>query len=72
MEVIGKTDSKTLKRAIRAAMGVRSRKLCIDIARIKEMVEMGEVTEIRWVSGMVEAGVVERIYGRLGRRKKRG
>ena len=39
--MIGKTDSKTLERAIRAAMGVRSKKLYIDIARIKEMVQTG-------------------------------
>ena len=50
MEVIGKTDSRTLERAIRAATGVRNRKLRIDIARIKEMVETGEVTEVSWVS----------------------
>ena len=39
MEVIGKMDSKTLERAIKADTGVQSRKLRIDIARIKEMVD---------------------------------
>ena len=57
----GKTDSKTLERAIRAATGVRSRKFRIDIARIKEMVETEEVTEMRWISGkdQVEDGLIK-------------
>ena len=40
-----------LERAIKAAMGVRSRKLRIDIARNKEMLEMGEVEEIKQAPG---------------------
>ena len=82
MEVIGKTDSRTLERAIREATGVGSGKLRIAISRIKEMVETGKVTEITWVSGKDQVAdgltkdggkrVVERIYGRSGGGKKWG
>ena len=51
IKVIGKTDSQTLERAIKAATGLRSRKLRIDIVKIKEMLETGEVEEIKWVPG---------------------
>ena len=37
VRVIAKTDIKTLERAIKAAKGVSSRRLRVDIALIKEM-----------------------------------
>ena len=47
--VIIKTDSKTLERAIQSTSGVKSRRLRIDIAAIKEMIERGEIQQIEWV-----------------------
>ena len=46
-----KTDSKTLTRAIKSATGVSSKRLKIDIACIKEAIEMEEITEVEWISG---------------------
>ena len=47
--VVGKTDGKTLKRAIGSTMGVSNRRLRIDLAAIKETLEVGEVAEILWI-----------------------
>ena len=40
---------KTLERAIVSTTGVSNRRLRIDLAPIKEALEMGEVVEVRWV-----------------------
>ena len=50
--MIEKTDSRMLERVIKAATGVRSRKLQTDIAWIKEMLERAAAEEeIKWVPG---------------------
>ena len=51
LEVIIKTDSKTLMTAIKSSTGVSSKRLKIDIAAIKEAIELGEVEEVQWISG---------------------
>lgn len=51
ISVVVKTDSKTLESALKATTGVKSRRLRIDIAAVKEMIAVGEVEEIEWVSG---------------------
>ena len=47
--VVGKIDNKTLERAIGLTMGVSNRRLRIDLATIKEALEVGEVAEILWI-----------------------
>lgn len=44
-----KTDSKTLERSIKSANGVLSRRLRIDIAAIREMIERKEISSIEWI-----------------------
>ena len=46
--IVGKIDSKTLERAIGSTMGVSNRRLRIDLAIIKEALEVGEVVGILW------------------------
>ena len=43
------TDSKTLEKAITSTSGVKSKRLRIDIAAIKEMIETSEIQEIKWI-----------------------
>ena len=47
--MVEKIDSKTLERAIVSTMGLSNRRLRIDLAAIKEVFEMIEVIEVRWV-----------------------
>lgn len=49
LDVIARTDSKTLVKAIKSNTGVSSKRLKIDLAAIKEAVERGEVGEVEWV-----------------------
>ena len=51
LEVVIKTDSKTLVKAIKSNTGVSSKRLKIDVAAIKECLEQEEVKEIEWISG---------------------
>ena len=44
--MVGKIDSKTLERAIVSTMGLSKRRLRIDLAVIKEALE---VVEVQWV-----------------------
>ena len=44
-----KTDSKTLEEGLKSSTGTKSRRLRIDIAAIRQMIERGEV-EIEWIS----------------------
>ena len=60
---MGKTDSRILQRAITSAMGVSNRKLRIDIAAVKEMIERGEIARLQWTGskqqvadGLTKAG----------------
>ena len=46
-----KTDSKTLMTAIKSSTGVSSKRLKIDIAAIRETIELGEISEVQWVQG---------------------
>ena len=46
---MGKTDSKTLERAIGSTKGVRNRRLRIYLAAIKEPVAVGEVEKEEWI-----------------------
>ena len=79
IKVIAKRDSRMLERATKAATGVSSMRLRIDIAHIKKM--SGETDEIAWVLGKEqvvdalkkEGGKMELIrkyVGALGRREK--
>lgn len=45
-----KTDSRTLEKALKTTSGVFSRRLRIDIAAIKEMMEKGEIRTVVWIS----------------------
>ena len=47
--VVGMIDSKTLERAIVSTTGISNRRLRIDLAAIKEALEVGEVAGIQWV-----------------------
>ncbi len=49
LDVWIKTDSRTLMTAIKSSTEVTSKRLKIDIAAIKEVVELGEVGEVQWV-----------------------
>ena len=81
--VPGKTDSRTLERAIASAMGVSNRRLRKDIVAVKEMVERGEIERIEWIGskqqvadgltkgGGREALLVEYVGGEE-RKKERG
>ena len=51
IKIKGKTDSRTLERAIKSSTNVSSKRLRIDLARIKEMVRGEEIEEIEWVAG---------------------
>ena len=44
-----KTDCRTLEKALKSHSLVKSKRLRIDVAAIKEMLKMGEVEEIEWV-----------------------
>ena len=46
-----KTDSKTLMTAIKSSTGVSSKRLKIDMAAIRETVELGEIEEVMWIRG---------------------
>ena len=46
---VEKIDCKTLERAIGSTMGVSNRRLRIDLAAIKEALEVGEVAGILWI-----------------------
>ena len=79
LDVIVKTDSKTLMRAIKSTSGVSSKRLKIDISAIKETIETGEIKEVIWVSGkeqiadvLTKIGVSdENIRNYVGGRKRR-
>ena len=49
MNVVVKTDSKTLERAIKSSNGVVSRRLRIDIAALRQMIERKELNTVEWV-----------------------
>ena len=44
--IVGKIDSKTMERAIGSTTGVSNRRLKIELAAIKEALEVGEVAGI--------------------------
>ena len=56
--VVGKIDSKTLERAIVSTMGISNRRLRIDLAAIKDILEV-EVARIWWIKS--ETQVVDGI-----------
>ena len=49
MNIVGRTNSKTLKRAIGSNTGVSKRRLRIDLVAIKDSIEVGDVKEIAWI-----------------------
>ena len=49
MSVMCYTDSRGLYRALYSTKTVQDKRLRIDIARIKQMLEVGEVTKVGWV-----------------------
>ena len=51
LEAVVRTDSKTLMTAIKSSTGVSSKRLKIDIAAIRETIELGEVREVQWIKG---------------------
>ena len=51
LKAIVKTDSRTLMTAIKSSTGVSSKRLKIDIAAIRETVELGEIEEVMWIKG---------------------
>ena len=51
LKAIVKTDSKTLMTAIKSSTGVSSKRLKIDMAAIRETVELGEIEEVMWIRG---------------------
>ena len=83
-KVVIKTDSKILERGIKSTSGVRSRRLRIDIAAIKEMVERGEIAAIEWVGtkdqvtdiftqkGVARENIRKYVFGEKGRGRKEG
>ena len=63
MTITGKTDSRTLEKAIASATGVSNQRLRIDIAAVKEMVKREEIERIEWIGskqqladGLTKAG----------------
>ena len=54
--VVGKINSKTLRRAIRLTKGVSNRRLRVDLASIKEALEVGEVAGILWIESEKQVG----------------
>ena len=60
---VGKIDSKPLEKAIGSTTGLSNKRLKIDLAAIKEALEVGEVVGILWteskkqvVHGMTKVG----------------
>ena len=51
VNTVGRTDSKTLEMAIGSNTGVSNRRLRIDLAAIKQAIEVGDVKEIVWIEG---------------------
>ena len=49
MSVVCCTDSRGLYRALYSTKAVQDKRLRIDIARIRQMLEVGEVTKVCWV-----------------------
>ena len=49
LSITGKTDSRTLERAIVSATAVSNRRLRIDLAAMKETLESGQVERIEWI-----------------------
>ena len=47
--IVGKIGTKTLERAIESTTGVSSRRVRIDLAAIKEALDVGEVAGILWI-----------------------
>ena len=47
--VVGTIDNKTLERSIVSTIGVSKRRLRIDLATIKDALEVGEVAGILWI-----------------------
>ena len=48
--IIIKTDSKTLESSMKTTTGVKSKRLRIEMAAMKEMLEKGEINGIDWVN----------------------
>ena len=68
LEALVRTDSKTLMTAIKSSTGVSSKRLKIDIAAIRESIELGEIKEVQWIQGknqvadvLTKSGVSEEI-----------
>ena len=73
----GKIDSKTLERAIGSTTGVNNQRLRIDLAVIKEALEVGEVTGILWIESEKQVAdgltkLVEYISTAGGKERVRG
>ena len=49
LDIMVKTDSKTLMKAVKSSTGVSSKRLKIDIAAMREAMEKGEVSEVEWI-----------------------
>ena len=50
LEIVGRTDSETLERAITSNTAISNRRLKIDLAAIKKAIEDGDVREVMWIS----------------------
>ena len=49
LKVIGYSDSKNLKEAVKSLKGVENKRMRIEIMYLKEIIESGEVTGINWI-----------------------
>ena len=74
--IVIKTDSRTLQKTLTSVSGVQSRRLRIDLAAIKEMIETKEIKELEWVGtkekvadiltkkGIIDEPIIDYISGK--------
>ena len=49
LEIVGRTDSKTLERVIKSNTAVTNKRLRIDLVAIEEVIEDGNVCKVMWI-----------------------
>ena len=65
--IVGKTDSRTLERAIGSTNGISNRRLRIDLPAIKEALELGEMNGVDEVKRIASKRQVAGGLTKLGR-----